>query len=215
MTLFALFFTYQYYLRFILADAGLSLNGFKYTVHIPSDYPLVLVLQALTLMAFTYYLLRIDFISRAMLRLLSGFFGAGLALLLFASFNHYLDLPFKKRWHEPLYESKHTFVEILKDKTPLKEKPNSQSVLISILPKNEFFIYKSSKTKNGLRWDQVKLSQNKTGWIPNKILPAYGVAEEALSKTEKFSFKYYDLYGLITGILAFIWGYMSFRIRPG
>ncbi|VAW69057.1 Adenylate cyclase [hydrothermal vent metagenome] len=215
MALFALFFTYQYYLRFLLADAGLSLNHFQYATHIPSDYPVILIIQTLTLLGFSGYMLRIDFISRAVLRLLSGFFGAGLALLLFASFNHYLDLPFKKRWHETLYASEHTFVEVIKDKTPLKEKPDQQSRVIRILPKNEFFIYLGSKKQKGLRWDQVRLNNNKTGWIPRKILPAFGVAEEKLSKTEKFLFKYYDLYGLIISILAFIWGYMSFRIRPG
>jgi len=96
MALFALFFTYQHYLRFLLADIGLSFGGFGYIPHLPSDYPVILSLQTLTLVGFAYYLLRIDFISRTMLRLLSGSFGAGLALLLFASFNHYFDLPFMK-----------------------------------------------------------------------------------------------------------------------
>ncbi len=215
MALFAFFFTYQFYLRFLLADTGLSLNGLQYTVHMPSDLPIILTAQTLTLAGFSWYLLRIDFISRTMLRLLSGFFGAGLALLIFASFNHYLDLPFKKRWHEPLYQSEHTFVKILKDNTPLREKPDQKSLLISSLPSNEFFILKSSRKIKGLRWDEVQTGDNETGWIPARIRPAFGVAEEQLSKTEKFLFKYYDLYGLITAVLAFIWGYMSFRIRPG
>jgi len=213
-SLMALFFIYQYYLRFLLADAGFSFSWFQETTYIPSDYPVILLLQTLTLCGFSYYLLRTDFISRTMLRVLSGLFGAGLALLLFASFNHYTDLPFKKRWYEPLYESTNLFVEVLQDSTQINTDASKKSNIISILPKGEFFIYLNSKTENGLRWDQVKISNTKNGWIPRRILPAFGVAEEQLTKTNKFYFRYYDLYGLIIGIIAFIWGYMSFRIRP-
>ncbi|MCW9047102.1 MAG: adenylate/guanylate cyclase domain-containing protein [Gammaproteobacteria bacterium] len=213
-SLMAVFFIYQHYLRFLLADAGFSFSWFQNTSHIPSDYPVILLLQTLTLSGFAIYLLRTDFISRTMLRVLSGLFGAGLALLLFASFNHYTDLPFKKRWYEPLYESSNLFVEVLQNNTQLNMQASKRSHIISILPKGEIFIYINSKTENGLRWDQVKISDTKNGWIPRKIRAAFGVAEEQLTRTNKFYFRYYDLYGLIIGIIAFIWGYMSFRIRP-
>lgn len=214
MTLFALFFSYQYYFRYLLADADLSLSWIQETTYVPSDYPVILIIQTLTLVCFIYYLFRIDFISRTLLRILSGSFGAGLAVLIFASFNHYLDLPFKKRWYDPLYESSHLFVETLVDKTQLNQKPDKQSLVIKILPKGEVFLYQNSKIVNKLRWDKVKVSKDKSGWIPRKIPAAFGVAEQQLTKTSKFYFRYYDLYGLIVGILAFIWGYMSFSIRP-
>ncbi len=214
MTLFALFFVYQYYGRFLLADSGISFSWFQETTNIPSDYPLIIVLQTITLASFAYYLLRIDFISRAMLRVLSGLFGAGLGLLLFASFNHYNDLPFKKRWHEPLYESRHLFVEVLKDKTQLSDAPNNNAKVISYLPAGEIFIHQKTKNINGLRWDQVQVNKSTSGWIPQKIQPAFGIAEEQLTITKKFSFRYYDLYGLIIGLISFIWGYMSFSIKP-
>jgi len=214
MSLLALFFIYQYYLRYVLADFGLSFSWFEKTTHIPSDYPVILILQTLTLVGFAYYMLRIDFISRTILRVLSGLFGSGLALLLFASFNHYTDLPFKKRWYEPLYQSNHLFVEVLKNQTQLNEKPSKKSKIISILPKGEIFIYQGSKEVNGLRWDEVKLGKDSSAWIPRKTLPAFGVAEEQLTLTRKYSFRYYDLYGAIIAVLAFIWGYMSFSIRP-
>ncbi|RDH84783.1 MAG: hypothetical protein DIZ80_04775 [endosymbiont of Galathealinum brachiosum] len=214
MTMAALFFVYQYYFRFLLADSGMSFSWFQETTNIPSDYPVILLLQTGTLIAFAYYLLRIDFISRTLLRILSGLFGSGLALLLFASFNHYTDLPFKKRWYEPLYQSEHLFVEVLKNHTQLNKKPDKNSEVISILPEGEIFIYQNSMTKNGLRWDHVKVNNKENGWIPRKILPAFGVAEEQLTRTRKFSYRYYDLYGTLIGLLTFIWGFMSFRIRP-
>lgn len=214
MVLFALFFIYQYYLRFLLADIGITFNWFHNTKHVPSDYPIIISLLCLALASSVVYLLRSDFISRTLLRTLSGSFGAGLAILLFASFNHYTDLPFKKRWYDSIYSSEQLFVEVLKDKTQLNQYPDKQSLTISVLPVGEFFIYKNTKTINNLRWDQVDIGNDKTGWIPRRIQPAFGIAEEQLTRTNKFYFRYYDLYGLIIGVLTFIWGYMSFRIRP-
>ena len=213
-TLLALFFIYQYYLRFLLLDSGISFSWLQESSKIPSDYPVILLFQTLMLTGFAYYLLRIDFISRTLLKILSGLFGAGLALLLFASFNHYTELPFKKRWYEPLYQSNNLFVEVLEKQTQLNEKPDKKSKIISILPSGEIFIFQNTKTVKGLRWDQVKISKNSSAWIPKKILPAFGVAEVQLTTTRKFSFRYYDLYGLIIAILTFLWGYMSFSIRP-
>ncbi len=214
MALVALFFVYQYYFRFLLADAGMAFNWNEASSYLPSDYPVVLVSQLIILVSFMYYLLRIDFISRALLRILSGLFGAGLGLLLFASFNHYTDLPFKERWYETLYETQHSFVQILADGTPLREQPSHKSNKIRSLPKGQIFILEQSKPIKGLTWNKVKIDSQHSGWIPQKILPAYGVAEQTLSITKKFEFKYYDLYGLIIGFITFIWGYMSFSIRP-
>jgi len=214
MVMIAMFFVYQYYLRYLLADSGISFSWYQTTTHIPSDYPIILILQTISLAGFAYYLLRIDFISRTLLRLLSGLFGAGLALLLFATFNNYSDLPFKKRWYEPLYESTNLFVEVLKKQTPLNEKPSKKAKVISILPEGEIFIFLNSKKVKGMRWNKVRVNKNTTGWIPEKILPAFGVTEERLTITKKFTLRYYDLYGLIIAVLSFAWGFMSFSIRP-
>jgi len=214
MALSALFFIYQYYLRFLLADAGISFNWFQNSRSLPSDYPVILIILSLALGGFITYLMRSDFISRTLLRTLSGLFGTGLVILLFAGINHYSELPFKKRWYEPVYSSNKLFVEILKDRTTLNQQPDKQSPVIKILPQGEFFIYQNSKTVNGLRWDQVDLGSKQSGWIPRRILPAFGIAEEQLTRTNKFHIRYYDIYGFILGLLTFVWGYMSFRIRP-
>ncbi len=214
MTLFSLFFIYHYYIRFLLADEGITPGWNTHFSWMPSDYPVILILQTLIMVSFAIYLLRIDFISRRLLRLLSGIFGAGIMVLIFAAINHYIDLPFKKRWDQPLYESEHLFVQTLKESIQMNEKPDKKSLALQVLPKGEIFVYVSSKTIKKLRWDEVRYSETQTGWIPRKILPAFGVAEEQLTKTHKFYFRYYDLYGLILAIIAFIWGYMGYRVRP-
>ncbi len=213
ISLLAIFFIYQNYFRYLLADAGLNLDQLISLSQIPSDYPVIIAIQTLAMVAFAIYLLRIDFISRLMLRVLSGIFGASLLILLFAAINHYFELPFTKRWDQPIYESNNLFVEVLADKSQLNEKPSKKSRTLKILPKGEIFIYIRSKTINGLRWDEVKFG-NTTGWIPRRILPAFGVAEEQLTVTHKFYFRYYDMYGLILATIAFMWGYMGYKIRP-
>ncbi len=214
MTLFAVFFLYQYYIRYLLADAGLSPGWFSITQQLPSDYPFVLIIQTLAMVGFAVYVLRIDFISRRLIRVLNGFFGAGITVLLFAALNHYVDLPFKKRWDQPIYESQNLFVQVLKDHTQINIEPNKRSTTLQILPKGEIFVYIRSKSVDKVRWDEVIFREQQNGWIPRRIPPAFGVAEEQLTKTHKFYFRYYDLYGAILAIIAFIWGYMGYRIRP-
>ncbi|MDQ1363818.1 MAG: Adenylate cyclase, partial [Pseudomonadota bacterium] len=74
----ALFFIYYRYLRYWLTDRGFDLNFILDTPQLPSDTLPFLMSMALALFMFVIYLLRIHFISRAMLRALNGLFGFGL-----------------------------------------------------------------------------------------------------------------------------------------
>lgn len=214
VTLLAVFFSYQFYLRYLLQDVNLSPSWFQNTALLPSDYPVILILQILTLVGFSFYLLRIDFISRALLRTLSGLFTAGLTVLIMAGIINNFDLPFNKRWQQPIYQSNHEFIEVISDNIALRSEPEKNSQVLKVLPKGELFIYMTSKTINNLTWDQVQLGNNKSGWLAQKILPAFGVAEEPLTSRKKFYFRYYDLYGLLAGLFSFVWGFLSFSIRP-
>lgn len=214
MALLALFFIYHYYIRFLLADRQMTFGWSSTISWLPSDYPVILITQTLVMIGFAVYLLRIDFISRVLLRTLNGMFGAGIMILLFASVNYSFELPFTKRWDQPLYESENLFVQTLKNSVQINEKPDKKSNTLQVLPKGEIFVYIQSKTSRKLRWDEVQYNETQTGWIPRMILPAFGVAEEQLTLTDKFYFRYYDLYGLILAIIAFVWGYMGYRIRP-
>ncbi len=213
ISLLALFFIYHHYLRYLLADAGLGVEQLFSSSQLPSDYPLLIIIQTLTMVGFALYLLRIDFISRILLRLLNGLFAASLLILLFAAINHYFELPFSKRWSQPVYESNHLFVRILVDQTQINEQPSKRSKTLQVLPAGEIFIYLRSKTIDGLRWDEV-VYRSATGWIPRRILPAFGVAEQQLTVTHKFYFRYYDVYALVLASIAFVWGYMGYKIRP-
>ncbi len=213
--LLALLFIYQKYLRYIFADNNLSLSGLVETQQIPSDYPGLILFIGLAIIVSIIYLLRIDYISKSILKIISGFFGFGIIFLLFHAINSSFEFPFNKRWYNPIYQSEHLFVEVLVDNTQLREKPGISSRIISTLPRGELFIYQDTKNKtDNRRWDKVRLNQHNSAWIARKIPPAFGVAEEQLTRTQKFSFHYYDLYSLILGTIGFIWGFFNFRIRP-
>jgi len=215
VSLLALFYMYHKYFRYILADNNLSLAGSMNINYLPSDYPAFITLIGLCISGMLIYLLKIDFISRSMLKIISGLFGFGMVFFIFHGINSNIDFPFNKRWYENIYQSEQLFVKVLVDKTQLRDQPSSSSKAYGSLPKGELFIYQNSTKNNGVRWDKVKISNNKSAWIARKTPPAFGVAEQQLTQTQKFSFHYYDLYSFLLAILGAIWRVISFNIRPG
>jgi len=214
ISLLALFYMYHKYFRYILADNNLSLAGIMNINYLPSDYPPLIVLMGFFILATLIYLLKIDFISRSMLKIINGAFGFGLIFFIFHGINNSVDFPFNKRWYEKIYQSEQLFVEVLVDKIQLRDQPIKSSRAYNSLPKGELFIYQQSKKNNGVRWDKVKISNEKSAWIARRILPAFGIAEQQLTQTQRFSLYHYDLYSLILSTLGFIWGFISFNIRP-
>lgn len=212
--LLALLYMYHKYFRYILADNNLSLAGFMNINYLPSDYPVFLGIIGICIATMFAYLLKIDFISRSILKMVSGLFGFGLVFFAFHSINNIVDFPFNKRWYENIYQSEQMFVEVLKNKTQLKDRPGHASNTFELLPKGELFIYQDSRKKDNVRWDKVKLSKNTSGWVARRILPAFGVTQQQMTQTQRFYFHYYDLYSVILAIAGFIWGFASFNIRP-
>ena len=215
VTIGALFFLYQQYLRYILSEKMQNISRLELISYLPSDYLPLLFFSTLLLGSFSVYMFRIDFISRSFLRILSGLFTFGLVLMLFHFINSSIQPPFNKRWYEPIYQSKNRFVEVLVDDTPLQEAPGTKSKIISLLPAGEIFIYRKSIKKQNRHWDQVQLNKEHYAWIAQRIPPAFGVAEQQLTRRYIFAFHYYDLYGLVLGLAAFLWGFIRFRIHPG
>ena len=214
VSLFALLYMYHKYLRYILADNNLSIASFMKINYLPSDYPSFIALIGLCISGMLIYLLKIDFISRTMLKIISGLFGFGLVFFIFHGINNSVDFPFNKRWYENIYQSEQLFVEVLVDKTQLRDQPENASRAYESLAKGELFIYQSSKNSDGVRWDKVKTSTDTSAWIARKIPPSFGVAEQQLTQTQRFSFHYYDLYSFLLATLGFIWRFISFNIRP-
>lgn len=209
----ALFFIYYRYLRYLLADHGFELNLMYNTQQLPSDTVPFLMSLALALVMFVIYLLRINFISRALLRALNGLFGFGLILFAVHAFNDYAQPGFNQSWYGSLYQSQNRFVEILVDETPLQGKPDTASTTIKLLSRGEFYIFQDTAEADDRIWHRVVIAGTEA-WIPQRIPPAFGIAEKQLCVSRHFNFYYYDLYALVFAALGFIWGFLNFKIRP-
>lgn len=209
-----LFFIYYRYLRYLVADRGFDLNLISYSLQLPTDTVPILMSIALALIVFIFYLLRIHFISRALLRALNGLFGFTLVILIFHGLNEYVRPGFNQSWYGIVYQSQHQFVEVLVDDTRLQEKANITSRVIKRLSVGEFFVFQETRENNNRIWNRVTIF-DQDGWLPERIPPAFGVAERQLTVTRYFSFYYYDLYGLVLATLGFLLGFMNFKIRPG
>lgn len=209
----ALFFIYYRYLRYLLADRGFDLNLIHNTPQLPSDTVPFLMSIALALVVFVIYLLRINFISRALLRALNGLFGFGLVLFAFHGLNDYVQPGFNQSWYGGIYQSQNRFIEVLVDETPLHEKANIASNTIKTLSRGEFFIFQNTAEADNRIWNRVIIAGTEA-WIPQRIPPAFGIAEKQLSVSRHFNFYYYDLYALVLAALGFTLGFMNFKIRP-
>ena len=213
--LYFLFFIYERYIRYILTDNGLSPSLFSDARNLPSDYYVIgACLLVLLVIAFVY-LFRIDFISRSLLKILSGLFGYSIIFLVFHAINSYTQPPFKNAWYGSIYQSDQMFVEIITDDTPLMERPGTRSKQLASLPAGEIFLYQDSRKLERRRWDKVRLNQKESAWIARTVPPDYGVAKQQLTVTHYFNFFWYDLYGFLLSIFGFIWGFTSFKIRIG
>ena len=57
--------------------------------------------------------------------------------------------------------------------------------------------------------------EKRAGLVPKRLCHArFGVPEKRITIAYKFAIRNRDLYALIAGLLGFIWGALSFRIRP-
>ena len=80
--------------------------------------------------------------------------------------------------------------------------------------KTKLFIFQESRDNDNRSWNKITLF-GEDGWIPQRIPPAFGIAEQQLTVTRHFKFYYYDLYALVLSALGFVLGFINFKIRPG
>jgi class 3 adenylate cyclase len=202
------------YLRFALADweslALITLNvqlALQSHIFIPIAVMIVII-------AAVIFLTHLRPIPRFTLNLLKGGFGFTVAFLLFFLPTHYLPTDNRLKLNETLYESHHLFVEVLEDNTKVLEMPRDSSAVIRTVNAGAILLLSDVTTKGGMKWNKVLVGGEKYGWIPRIVPAKIGIPQKRLSITNKFYFRYRDLYALALGVIGFIWGVLSLRIRP-
>jgi class 3 adenylate cyclase len=209
-----LYFLFFKYLRYLLADnenlALLTLN-LQRILDVRVAIPFAMVVLAF---ATVIFLFRIGSIPYLALRFLKGVFGFTVGFMLFFIPTNYFHLDLGLRCNETLYQSHHLFVEVLEDKTKIHEAPSESSSVIWAVNDGTILLLADVIERAGIKWNKVLVGKKRYGWIP-RVMPAkMGVPEKRLSISNKFYFRYGDLYALIMGLVGFIWGAFSFRFKP-
>ena len=209
-----LFFLFFKYSRYLLAEnENLALLTLKLQriLDVRIGIPLALTVLAIATVIFLFRMGNIPYFA---LRFLKGAFGFTIGFMLLFIPTNYFHPYLGLRWNETLYQSHHLFVEVLEDKTEIHEAPSETSSIIYAANNGTILLLADVIEREGIKWNKVLVGKKRYGWIPRIIPAKIGVPEKRLSISNKFYFKYSDLYAYIIGLVGFIWGALSFRFKP-
>ena len=215
VALVSVFILYERYIRYLLAD-------FEFVaVFMLNPHPLIPLALIIGLLALAVLLLRkkTRWGPLLPLKFLKGGYGFGLGiglgllivLVLAGLFKTELGSP----WEGVLHESDHLFVEVLED-TGVHESPAPRSKVLLRADRGTLLLQTELVKRRKLTWTKVLLKHkdNRYGYILRQTAPQVGVESRKLTISDKFYFRFYDLYVLILGLAGFFWGFFSFRVRP-
>lgn len=210
----SLYFFIHNYLRYVLADQkNVYLLSFN-PQQMLSDHPILTAFLIIAALGLISLFKDLTLIPITLVKLIKGFFGY--AVIFIASLIIMKSLPLEYRYNseDTFFESKHLFVEVLHDNTRIRTKPSLKSNTLRMVNARDLLLLADVQDKGRMVWNKVLIGSGKYGWIARNIPADFGVAEKRLTITNKFYFKNRELYALIIAIAGFLWGFLSFSIRP-
>ncbi len=209
-----LYFLFLEYFRYLFADfESLALLFLNPRLILEIHIAIPIGLGALAVAALLL-LIRLKTIPHVALGLLKGWFGFAIGFFLFFVLTHYSQLEIGLGWNERLYQSRHLFVEVQEDGTSVHKRPSENAPIVRRVNEGDILLLADVAERKGMKWNKVLVGKGKYGWIPRIVPAKFGVPEKRITVAHKFSVRNRDLYALIAGLLGFIWGAVSFRIRP-
>ncbi len=215
------YFLYLKYLRYLISDsqevAMLILNPYRaWHEHL---FPISAAIAVLALLVFQMF--RARRIPHMLFRFLKGSFGFALLFsLAYVVLQQAPDLVrgrldiSRLQLDEKLYESRHLFVEVLADNTPVYERPQATSEKLKRLDAGYLLLLTDVEARNGYTWNKVLVAPGRYGWMERVTPPKIGVPSMRVTWADKFYFYRRDFYALMVGLLGFVWGWLNFRIKP-
>ncbi len=212
-----LYFLYLKYACYFIADSEsmslFSLNPGSF-ISVPTAVQVALGLIALVA---AILLIRTATVPLFILRSLKGGFGLCLGFFIFylsAFYLTYLAFGFASRLDSVLYQSEHLFVEVKAEKANIFRNPSVKSEVLQTVHKGDLLLMSDVRRKGPLTWNKVLIGKGKYGWILRIVPAKIGVPAKRLTFTYKFYFRYLDLGALLAGLIGFVWGILSFKVRP-
>jgi len=204
----ALYFIYLNYLRYFIADsedaALISLNP-----KLLLQQPALLSSGIVLLLLIMIFLFRSRSIPGFLLHILKGGFGFAVVFMLVWLPIQFVDLDKEENWNEVLHESQHLFVQVKEDRAPVYAEPFFDGDVLMLVNEDDLLLLSDVKTVRGDVWNKVLIAPHEFGWM-ERVTPR----NRRVTLTDKFYFRFKDLYPFIFGLLGFLWGVVDFRIKP-
>jgi class 3 adenylate cyclase len=202
------------YIRFIVADNESMALSMLNPQRIPTEHPWIFGIVVIISSVLLIYLLRLSITHITWLKFFRGTFLFAIVFMLLQTVLPLSSDYLPKKFQSNLYISKHLFVEVITDGAFLRVAPNLRSDILQELNIGTLLLLNSVKKRNTLTWNKVLVSNDSYGWIVRKTPAKIGVPEKIITSTRKFYFSMIDAVSLSIAALAFIIGFLRFRVRP-
>ncbi len=208
------YFVHLHYLRYLLADnetlALLTLNP----ALMLGRYWYFTLLCCLISSVLLWRAMRINAIPYRVLKAIRAAAAGGVLFVLLHTLSTLLPMEKMANFGSHFYASHHLFVEVQQDNAAIHQAADSESAIIMHQDAGSLLLLSNVRRNGDTLWNRVLIDEGRFGWI-KRIQPArIGIAESRISRAEKFTLRYGDLYLLLLALPGFIWGYRSFRVRP-
>jgi class 3 adenylate cyclase len=204
-----LYFIYLKYIRYFIADSEDVALLFLNPSRLIEEQPVALGIAAFVLLSLLLLYWRSKSIPRFLLHLVKGGFGFAVVFMLLYWPVQYLNFDWGDKWNGILHKSSHLFVNVLEDGASVYERPTITSKELIQVRNGNLLLLADVVERHGFEWNKVLIGPQQYGWI-ERITPR----NRRVTLTQKFYFRYKDLYPLLIGLLGFIWGVLDFRVKP-
>jgi class 3 adenylate cyclase len=205
---------YHEYLRYLISDseerALLALNP----MDILGIHPALNAVLGFIAAVFVILIFRMQMISHNSLRIIKGFSGFGVVLLCYLALQYGLSNNWPAASNKVLHSSENLFVEVLQPTTSLYATPSLKAKPLKQVNRGELLLLTDVGAATGLTWNKVLVAKRSYAWVPRVIPAQIGEPEKRITSTNKFYFRMRDVIALIIGFVAFVWGWLDFRIKP-
>ncbi|MBN2530003.1 MAG: adenylate/guanylate cyclase domain-containing protein [Deltaproteobacteria bacterium] len=202
------------YLRYLLAGSA-TLSPYLAPPHPMLRWLIIAVATGAILMAIRF----LSKISRPPIRLFQFLKGGSIFGVLFIALiwiADAVDLKIQNYWTAPLYQPPHRLIEIVADDVDIFQKPNVTSRKIVGARKNQLYVLKNKVQRKRRTFAKVALTHDSLsqGFIVEQLPPKLGIAPVQQLAHRQLVLRYYHLYAFILGVMGFLYGLWSFRLKP-
>ncbi len=204
-----LYFIYLNYLRYLISDSEDAALMFLNPKLLLQQEPVLLGSVVGVLLLILFLLFSSRSIPGFLLHSIKGGFGFAVAFMLIWLPVHYYQAEWEQGWNKVLHESKHLFVQVQENDAPVYRHSNIKAEVLLVTNENDLLLLGDVQKHNGTTWNKVLIAPHEYGWM-ERVTPR----NRRITLTNKFYFRFKDLYPFIFGLLGFLWGVVDFRIKP-